>query len=203
VLLGRVTLNAVAEAHLVPLKCRAETLKLLSTGLTRFGPVPGEPQWLVSGVWLCCAAENYLATASTEVLANGIVARPLQVEPIDELVRQIATELPDMAARLVSRHSAVELPTADRTVSPPDALAAWPPYPYSTSVVFRISERQAQVEQVACALVFTSSAGSLLLVGTDPSSLAMVLSDEKLIIDRYCAACETVSLEEYLLRLPN
>jgi hypothetical protein len=187
----------VGADHSVSLRCGADTLIGLSTGLTRLGPAAGEADWLMSGVWLCCGAENYLATASTEVLPDGFVARALQIDPVDELVRSVAAELPDISTKLIGRKGAVDLPSADEVPSPPATLRAWGPAPYNTQVLVRASERQAHIHRVACALVFTTKAGSL-LVGTDPSSMAMVVTDDPTMIARYRAGCEALTVEEYL-----
>jgi hypothetical protein len=187
----------VGAGHFVSLNCRAETLVALSANLTRLGPAMGEPDWLVSGVWLCCGAENYLATASTEVLPDGFVARALQIDPVDELVRRVAADLPDISTRLIGRKGSVDLPCADEVPSPPTTLRPWGPGAYETEVLIRPSARQAHIHRVACALVFTNEAGSL-LVGTDSSSLAMVFTDKQTMIDRYRAGCEAVRMERYV-----
>jgi hypothetical protein len=185
---------------LVTLKCRAETLTALATGLTRFGPTQGEPEWLVSGVWLCVGDAHYLATASVEVLADGYVARPLDIAPTDELADRLEAELPDVSARLVGRGNAFELPRAGDRPMPPKSLSTWHNGPYSTSVLLRVSERVSSVHQVECALLFVGGNRRSLLVGTDPSTLAMVISEDEALIERYGASCKRLPLKDYLER---
>ena len=43
------------------LECRPETLRALAEHLGRFGAVMGDPEWLVSAVWLCASDGEYLA----------------------------------------------------------------------------------------------------------------------------------------------
>jgi hypothetical protein len=190
---------AVGEGELVGIDCEAETLLAVATRLARYGPTEGAPDWLVSGVWLRTDAADYIATASAVVLANGCVARPLSIHRPVELMRRIQAELPNVSARLVGRNDDIEMPDADHTPDPPPSLHRWPSGPYSTHVLARASQRHATISSVACALLMESETVSL-LVGTDPSTLAMVLSEDAALIGRYRADCEALSPEEYLER---
>jgi hypothetical protein len=46
-------------------------------------------------------------------------------------------------------------------------------------------------------LLFASEAGPALLVGTDVTSLAMVLSEDAGLIERYRQSCDELTLAEY------
>ena len=186
-----------AVGDFVGLKCRAETLTALADGLTHFGPADGDPEWLVSGVWLCARSGHYLATATAEVLANGHVARPLSISSPAELAAQLTADLPDVSARLVGRGSDIELPSSQDVPSPPHSLKRWRAKACSTFVLIRVSEHASTVNRVACALLFAAETGHSLLVGTDVSSLAMVLSEDPELIERYRAGCDQLSPAEY------
>ena len=131
------------------------------------------------------------------MLADGYVARPLTICSEDELASQVAAEVPDVAARLLGRGSAIELPPATEAPSHPQSLEPWSG-PYSASVLLRVSERCETIDRVACALLFIDQDDRLLLVGTDVSTLAMVISEDPQLIDRYRASCEELSPAEYL-----
>lgn len=183
--------------NLVPLGHRADTLVALSAGLTRFGPAAGAPEWLVSAVWLCTADEAFLATATVEILSDGHVALPLNIDRPTDLAAQVEADLPDIQARLIGRGSDLGLPGAGGMLTAPADLRSWPAGPYVTSVMVRPAKRALVTSRIACALLFASEAGSALLVGTDISSLAMVLSDDVALIDRYRRSCEELTLAEY------
>ena len=184
---------------LVKLECRTETLIALASGLERFGPVTCDPDWLVSAMWLCTASADYLATSSTQVLADGYIARPLVVDRADEFLRQLKGDLPDISGRLIARQSGLQLPEAERPM-PPSDLRPSPSSRHSTDVVVRVSERASAVHRVACALLFGFDDGSSLLVGTDIATLAMVVSDDRSLIDRYAEDCEVMSADAYVRR---
>ena len=184
---------------LVKLECRSETLVALASGLERFGPVAGEPDWLVSAMWLCTANTDYLATSSTQVLGDGYIARPLVIDRADEFLRQLKGELPDISGRLIARQSGLQLPEAERPV-PPSDLRRCASSQHSTDVLVRVSERASAVHRVACALLFGFDDGTSLLVGTDIGTLAMVESDDRSLIDRYVASCEVVTADDYVRR---
>jgi hypothetical protein len=61
----------------------------------------------------------------------------------------------------------------------------------------RLAKRALVTSRIACALLFASEAGPALLVGTDVSSLAMVLSQDAALIDRYRRSCDELTLTEY------
>ena len=182
---------------LVPLGGRADALASLSTGLTRFGPACGAPDWLVSAIWLCTPDEAFVATATVEILSDGYVARPLNLERPADLTAQVETDLPDVQGRLVGRGSDLGLPSADGMLAVPPDLAPWPAGPYAMSVMVRLAKRALVTNRIACALLFISKTGPVLLVGTDVSSLAMVLSDDAALIERYRQSCDELTLAEY------
>lgn len=186
------------RAHdLVPLGCRADTLAALSNGLTRFGPAAGAPDWLVSAVWLCTSDEAFVATATVEILSDGYVARPLNLDRPADLTAQVEADLPDVHGRLIARGSDLGLPSAGDLLAIPDDLVPWPAGPYAMSVMVRLAKRALVTSRIACALLFASEAGSALLVGTDVTSLAMVLSEDAGLIDRYRRSCDELTLTEY------
>lgn len=182
---------------LVPLGCRADTLAALSTRLERFGPAGGEPEWLVSAVWLCTGGEDFLATATVEILSDGYVARPLNIDRPGDLAAQVESDLPDIRGRLVSRGSDLDLPSAGSVPAVPSDLMPWAGELYSMTVLVRVATRAMITSRVACALLFASEGGASLLVGADVSSLAMVLSQDAALIERYRRSCEGLSLAEY------
>lgn len=174
-------------------------LEALATGLTEYGPCAGAPEWLVSGVWLIAGALEYLATASVEVLSDGFVARTLCIASPHELVTNIEAALPDVADRLLARGHDMDLPGTE-VPRRPASLLRWPAEPYETHVLVRVSERASTTHQVACALLFAGGSGGSLMVGTDPSTLAMVLSDDPQLIARYRSDCDALTAAEYLKR---
>ena len=186
------------RAHdLVPLGCRADTLAALSTGLTRFGPAAGAPDWLVSAVWLCTPDEAFVATATVEILSDGYVARPLNLDRPTDLTAQVKADLPDIQGRLIARGSDLGLTSAGGVFAAPPDLMSWPAGPYAMSIMVLLAKRALVTSRIACALLFASEAGSALLVGTDVTSLAMVLSEDAGLIDRYRRSCDELTLTEY------
>jgi hypothetical protein len=191
--------ETVGEERFVHLDCAAETLVAVESRLRRFGPAGGAPQWLVSGVWLCTDEADYIATASAEVLDSGFVAWPLSIHRPADLVRQIQSELPNVSARLIGRNGNFDLSVGQEAPDPPPSLAQWPCPTYSAHVLVRVSQRQSITNRVACALLMKCPS-AMLLVGTDPSMLAMVLSEDPTLIERYRADCEALTPAEYLSR---
>lgn len=189
----------MGDGEFVGLRCAAETLRAIATRLTRFGPAEGAPDWLVSAVWLCTDDDQFLATASAMVLANGYVARPLNLHRPGELVREVKADLPNVVARLIGRNGDLDAEVGEEAPTPPSSLAEWPGGAYTTKVLVRLSERHATTNRIACGLLFERD-GRSLMVGTDPSTLAMVLSEDLLLIERYRVQCEAWPAEEYLER---
>ena len=181
----------------VRLNCEPETLEALASGLTQYAPTPGAPEWLVSGVWLCTARDRFIVTANVAVLPDGFVARGLNICRPDEFAAHLEAELPDVAARVTARGNGMSLPLAEAP-SPPDRLKAWPSEDYETRVLVRATARMSGSKHAACALLFTSDDGTSLLIGSDPSSLALVLSEDPELIGRYRDECAVLSLAEYL-----
>jgi hypothetical protein len=189
----------VGEDGFVQLDCKAETLLAIASRLRRFGRAGGAPEWLVSGVWLCTEQADYIATASAEVLSSGYVARPLGIRRPGELVREVKRDLPNVSARLIGRNGDFDLSLGEEALQPPSSLVQWPSRSYSTHVLVRVSRRQSITNPIACALLMECETGSL-LVGPDPSMLAMVLSQDPALIERYSDGCEALSPVEYLKR---
>lgn len=181
----------------VALSCHGGTLEALASRLTHYGPAGGEPRWLVSGVWLCTADAQYLATASAEVLPDGHVARPLNIYPPQDVLNGLAADLPDVAARVSARGSAIDLASPPESLQPPITLSDWRANAYSLHVLVRVTEHAATVNRVACALLFQDARDRSLLVGTDISSLAMVYSEDPALIERYRTGCEALTVDEY------
>ena len=183
------------------LKCQPEALSALASRLTQFGPADGEPKWLTAAVWLLAGDAAHIASASIEVLSDGYVARPLNLHTPEQFAASIQAELPNVAGRFTGRNHGIELP---RTVEPPPVAAMmkqWPEGPYSTVVLIRTAGVHTAVHRVACALLFRSSGGASLLVGTDRSTLAMVVSEDDTLIELYRSDCDNVSAADYLARL--
>lgn len=187
----------MTDVDLVPLKCSAEALADIASGLSRFGPAAGAPDWLVSGVWLCTADAEYLATSFTEVLADGYVARTLNIHTPRELIRAVEAELPDIEGRLKGRGNLQSLPQPCGELSPPTTLKHWNRQLASTKVFVRVAERLLATHKVPCALLFEGAEGSKLLVGTDSSTMAMVISEDDSLIEHYRESCEEVAAEDF------
>lgn len=180
----------------VPLNCSLDILEVLEAGLTRFGPADGAPDWLISGVWLCCGDSDFFATGSVEVLADGYVARPLVIDIPERIAAEIEEAIPDIQGRLVSRGSNTRLPDHVNAPAAPETLQAWPAEAYSTSILLRVAASGLLEHRIGCALLFTSPSQKL-LVGTDKTTLAMVLSQDEQLIDRYRRECEELSPAQY------
>ena len=185
--------------HLVTLKCAPETLRALASGLTRFGRSDGEPEWLVSGVWLCAGEDCFLATASVEVLSSGYVARTLCIGRPGDLAQYLDSELPNVADRLLTHGNGLTLPAAEPP-RVPESLSECAAGAFHMQVLIRVSERASAVHHVACALLFCGRDNAQLLVGTDISSLAMVLSEDSALIAHYREDCEALTADDYLDR---
>jgi hypothetical protein len=188
----------VGGEDIVRLEGRSDAIRTVSDHLEQFGAVEGEPDWLVSAVWLRADGADYLATPSTRVLPDGYIARPLTIDRADEFVRQLRSDLPDIAARLVGRRSDARLPESARPRAP-SSFEQCSSRPLATSVLIRVATHSAAEHRIACGLLF-SLEDHRLLVGTDPGTLAMVLSNDAELIERYLVACETLPTEEYLAR---
>jgi hypothetical protein len=185
----------------VALGCPAETLCAVAEGLTAFGAIGGAPEWLLACVWLCVRGEQYLATASAQVLGDGFIARPLNIDTLAEFKARTEAEVPDIGARLHVLGYDTEVPANVDVPARPASLRDWPASSYSTLVLVRVSQRESLAHRVACGLLFTSDSGSSLLVGADVSTMAMVLSQDPELIDRYRQACEALTPAEYLRRI--
>jgi hypothetical protein len=180
----------------VALKCRAEVLSALAEGLTGFAPTNGDPDWLVAGVWLRTGGADFLATGSVDVLADGFVARSLKICTAEELVERIEADLPDVSARLFGRGSPLDLGEVPSVPPAPATVTPW--HPHEVSVLIRASPRATHVNKVACGLLFSGPAGQALLIGADPATLAIVLSEDHDLIERYCADCAALTPGAYL-----
>ena len=188
----------MGEGEFVKLECRPETIRALAEQLERIGAVMGDPEWLVSAVWLSTADAEYLATSSTKVLSDGYIARPLTIDRTDDFVRQLRSDLPDVASRLVARSGDADLPEPARP-RPPASLERCPGPPLSTLILIRVAARATIEHRVACGLLLNFEKRRL-LVGTDVGTLAMVLSDDNDLIDRYLASCEVLAAKDYIDR---
>lgn len=190
---------AVGNEAFIALGCDDDVLGTLASDLRGFAPAEGAPEWLVSGAWLCTAGDAFLATASVEVLSDGYLARPLTIDRPAALAARIESELPDIQGRLMAKGNGRELP-GPAVAAPPETRKPWPADAYEMSVLARVVRRETSVSRVACALLFEAEEGPQLLVGTDTSTLALVLSEDALLIDRYRQQCEPMSLDEYQAR---
>lgn len=65
------------------------------------------------------------------------------------------------------------------------------------AVLVRTSRRERAINRIACGLLFKAGE-HMLLVGTDLTTLAMVLSEDEELIERYSRDCEKLLLEDYL-----
>ena len=184
------------EGDFVPLGCGRETLLALASDLSRWGPAEAEPDWLVSGVWLCTRDAMFLATSFTNVLADGYVARTLNIHRPEYLADVVEKEVPDIEKRLRARGSNGVLPEAQGGFTAPESLRPWDPRPYSTTVLVRVAERLLTTHHVPCGLLFAGK-GRQLLVGTDPSTLAMVVTEDGDLIERYSKGCEEFAAADF------
>lgn len=186
----------MGSGEYVRLKCEPQTLEALASGLTHYAPADGEPDWLVTGVWLCAKGGQYLATASVEVLPDGFVARSLNICTPDSLAERLRAELPDVATRLAARGNGMTLPLVE--TPSPQLLKPWRSPAYATTVLVRVSRRGPIANRVACGLLFADQHGGSLLIGSDPSTLALVLSEDPGLISRYRKECEELTPADYL-----
>jgi hypothetical protein len=186
----------VEEGDFVPLGCSRETLLALASDLSRWGPAEAEPDWLVSGAWLCTPDAMFLATSFTNVLADGYVARTLNIHSPEELTAAFDEALPDIEKRLRARGSNCVLPTTHGDVRAPESLQRWDSRPYSTTVLVRVAERVLTTHRIPCGLLFAGE-GQRLLVGTDISALAMVVSQDDQLIERYAEGCEEIAAADF------
>lgn len=186
----------MTDGDLVPMQCSREILGAIAGGLSRFGRAEGEPDWLVSGVWLCTTEGDFLVTSFTNVLSDGYVARTLNIHSPDALSEAVDAALPDIEGRLRSRGSRISLPPA-ASFSAPEELQWWEEDSYSTTVLVRVSERLLTTHRVACGLLFESASGRVLLVGTDSSTMAMVLSEDEELIGRFRSSCQELPAAEF------
>ena len=186
----------MVSGNSVRLNCERETLEALARGLTHYAPASGEPDWLISGAWLCTTDRQYLATASVQVLADGFVARSLDICTPQALAQHLAGEIPNVAARLAARGNGKILPAVELP-SPPRHSSSWPKGVYDTRVLIRSTPCATGIKRVSCGLLFTSEDRSL-LVGSDPSTLALVFSTYPELISRYRSRCEALTPAEYL-----
>lgn len=182
----------------VRLSCERETLEALARGLTHYAPATGEPEWLVSGAWLCTKDRHYLASASVQVLPDGFVARSLDICTPEKLAHQLEGEIPNVAARLSARGNGSTLPAVEPP-SPPREFSSWPGGRYETKVLVRSTPCASGTNRVCCGLLFITRDRSL-LVGSDPSTLALVFSIDPGLIRRYREQCEELTPADYLTR---
>lgn len=187
----------MATDQLVTFDCRPETLRTLANAMTSFGPLEGPPEWLVSAVWLGTAEAQYIATPFAQVLPDGFVARSLHIGTAEELKRHLEAELVRVSEHLLARGSSVNLPPAETPV-PAASLRNWPSESYSMHVLVRVSPRPSRTNRVACGLLFEFSGGKSLVVGADPSIMAMILSDDPELVARYRQCCDELTPDEYL-----
>jgi hypothetical protein len=64
-------------------------------------------------------------------------------------------------------------------------------------VLVRVTRRASSTHRIACGLLFTGADGGALLVGSDPSTLALVMCDEGEMIERYQLDCVALTLSAY------
>jgi len=190
----------VGKGDFVSLGCDEEALRALSHELKTFGAADGALDWLVSAVWLSTRDTDYVATSSTQVLSDGYIARVLDISSVVEFVERLKAGLPDISERLRARREDIQLPPADEQPARPQLLRDWPGAPYDTFVIVRVAERATNVHEVSCALLFANHEGGKLLVGTDPSTAAMVISEDEGLIARYCEDCDVVPAADYARR---
>ena len=184
------------EGDFVPLGCSRETLLALASDLSRWGPAEAEPDWLLSGAWLCTRDAMFLATSFTNVLADGYVARTLNIHSPEQLTAAVEEDLPDIEKRLRARGSNCVLPTDHGELRAPESLERWDSHPYSTTVLVRVAARLLTTHHVPCGLLFAGE-GQRLLVGTDNSTLAMVVSQDDQLIERYAEGCEQIAAADF------
>ena len=173
-------------------------MEALASGLTQYAPAAGDPEWLVSGAWLCTKDRQYLASASVQVLPDGFVARSLDICTPEKLAQQLEGEIPNVAARLSARGNGSSLPAIEPP-SPPREFSSWAGGTYDTKVLVRSTRCASGNNRVSCGLLFTTQDRSL-LVGSDPSTLALVFSTDPELIRRYSEQCEELTPVEYLTR---
>jgi hypothetical protein len=171
------------------------TLEALATSLTHYGSAGGAPDWLITGAWLRAANIDYFVTANVEVLSDGFVARSLSIARPEEVAHHLESDLPDVAARLAARGNGTLPPSVE--LPAPGSLQTWTPETYDMRVLVRVTRRASSTHRIACGLLFTGADGGALLVGSDPSTLALVMCDEGEMIERYQLDCVALTLSAY------
>ena len=182
---------------LIPLHCEPEAIADLSTGFRGFALAGAEPHWLISGVWLYTDSTTYLATPGVEVLADGTIARVLHVDRPETLLNRLRADLPDVQARVDARGAGIELPPIPAELPPAEPENSWAEGEYRLRIVNRRIERQSVTYRIGCALIFEREPNRQLLVGADPSMLALVASEDPELIGTYLANCEIIAADDY------
>src|SRR5699024_2344711 len=90
----------------------------------------------------------------TNVLADGYVARTLNIHSPEQLTAAVEEDLPDIEKRLRARGSNCVLPSGDNDVRAPESLERWDSHPYSTTVLVRVAARLLTTHHVPCGLLF-------------------------------------------------
>jgi hypothetical protein len=186
----------VGAGEFVKLECRRDAIEAIAAKLDRFGALEGAPDWLISAVWLGAEHMDFIASSSTKVLQDGYIARPLAIQNIKEFEERLVSELVDISGRLTARQAETRLPEACIPACTP-VLRSWEAGRYSTKIVIRNCARGPMVHRIACGILFEFEERRL-LVATDVATLAMVLSEDTELIERYLASCETIVASVYL-----
>lgn len=184
--------------EIVSLIAPEAALEWLSTDFLSFSPAENDFEWLVGGVWLRTKFGVFLATAGVTVLADGQVVRPLELQSSEDMLAQVAAEIPFINDHLQEHASSVMIESPPLQFLPV-VLKPWRAETYTMHIVIRNwrCRARARALQSASALLFTSGGGARLLVGTDVASLAMVLSEDLTLIEAYLDDCQLMSVADY------
>lgn len=180
----------VPDRDRFPIQCAPAQLADLSQHFLGYAVAGTDPAWLISGTWLATRSATYFASPGVEVLGDGTIARLLHICAPEALLESLGESLPDVQARVAARGSLVELPAVPDRLEQDEPTRSWGDGGCSLDLVYRQVERRSAVYAFGCAMLFHRHDGGRLLIGADPGMLALVVSEDGELIDRYLADCD-------------
>lgn len=184
--------------HFIPLRCSLPALEAIATSLAGFSLANVGADWLVTSAYLHTGAGLFIASAAIEVLKDGAIVRPMEISTAADLLGDIDEALPDIQRRADARGFAEALPDAPENLPDVGSPQDWSDEHYSTQVVIRNIERHGNLHCVACGILFRGDGDRQLLIGTDLSTIALVVSEDKPLIENYLEDCDTAGLNRYV-----
>ena len=184
-------------SDLIPLRCPPGTLDLLVSGLCGFAAATVGTDWLISAAFLETGQGTFIASTAIEILRDGTVARPLQIASTAQVVEELRDAVPDIRHRVEARGFSTALSVPPEQVRAP-AMNDWFEVGYEFHVLVRSVERFQAIHQIACGILFRNpETGERLLIASDLTTPALVLSQDPPLIDLYVDQCSTMDLPSY------